>query len=348
MVNVSDPHTYLVVDAGTSRTRVRLWRVDRVIDELEAQVGARDVAAGGAARTAGALQALIASLRERHALQPSAVVCSGMITSDVGLVEVPHVQAPIALGELALRLIRQDIHAISELPMYFIPGIKTLASTASWDTLHGFDVMRGEETEAVGLLSGLDCALPLTFFHCGSHHKLIELAEADHESRQHGRDRSLNASVVRSSTALTGELLAAIRQSTILASNLSALEGIEIDMDAVMAGARASRAAGFARAAFLVRVGGTIAGLARDAATSFLLGALADLDLQLIEREASPDHEIVVYGGGLFPAIVSEMLAREGTRTVRLVPPQLSERAATIGAVRLLETHLSQSAGARA
>ena len=57
------------------------------------------------------------------------------------------------------------------------------------------------------------------------------------------------------------------------------------------------------------------------------------------------DRELVVYGGGLFPAIVRDMLLRASDRRVRLVDPQVSDAAATVGTVRLLEAFLSTQAG---
>jgi 2-dehydro-3-deoxygalactonokinase len=329
---VSAEVAYLVVDAGTSRTRVRLWRGGRVHDELEASVGAKDVAlAGGPGPIADALRGLIATMRARHDGELRAVVCSGMITSNVGLVEVPHATAPIALDALARRIVRRDVVAVTDLPTYFVPGVKTVGSVAGWDGLPAFDVMRGEEVEIAGLLTTLGLEPPLAFFHCGSHHKLIEL--------------SAGATVERSATAITGELLAAIRERTILASSLVALDDFVPDPAAVEAGLRHGRALGLGRAAFLVRVGQTIAGFDAAAVTAFLLGALAALDLQLIEHELPPTTPLVIYGGGLFPAILRDALLAEGGRDVRVVGPEASRHAAVVGTVRLLEAYFAAGAG---
>jgi 2-dehydro-3-deoxygalactonokinase len=321
---------YLVVDAGTSRTRVRLWRDGAVRDELDEQVGAKDVAlAGGPAPIADALRRLIATLRARHGDDVRAVVCSGMITSNVGLVEVPHATAPISLDELGRHIVRHDVAAVTDLPTYFVPGVKTVGTAGGWDGLPAFDVMRGEEVEIAGLLATLDLTLPLAFFHCGSHHKLIEL--------------SAGGVVERSVTAITGELLAAIRGSTILASSLVPLDDFVPDPAAVAAGLRHGRTLGLGRAAFLVRVGQTIAGFEAAAVTSFLLGALAALDLQLIEHELAASTPLVIYGGGLFPAILRDALLAEGGRDVRVVGTEASHHAAVVGTVRLLEAHLGAS-----
>jgi len=335
--------TYLAIDGGTTRTRVRLWHADRVIDECEAHVGARDVAADGEARPIEeALRVLIRTLRERNAVEPSAVVCSGMISSDVGLVNVPHVHAPVTLTDLALSLFRHDIVNVTELPLYFVPGVKTVADSVRWETVTKLDVMRGEEAEVTGLLSAVELTPTLAFFHCGSHHKLILVSDI-HDNRPHLTGfRGYEATLMRSSTALTGELLAAIQQRTILASSVNDLDTVELDWDAVAEGARSARAAGFARAAFLVRVCETVAGFGRDSATSFLIGALADLDLQLIEHTDALDNDLVVYGGGVFPAVLSSLLEKAGARTVRRISPAMSEHVAALGAVRLLETFLAE------
>lgn len=325
--------TYLVVDAGTSRTRVRLWHQGAVVDEGSEAVGAKDVAlAGDSAPIAEALARLIPAVRSGHDLVPAAVVCSGMITSNVGLVEVPHETAPVGLHELARRLVRHDVPAVTELPVYFVPGVKTVAEERDWQALSRFDVMRGEEVEVAGLLAALDLEPPLAFFHCGSHHKLIEVGAPSCDE---------GPVVLRSSTSITGELLAAVRERTILASSLEDLAGLKLDSEAITAGVRHASEFGFGRAAFLVRVGQVIAGLTRAEATALLVGALTALDLQLIAQELGPDQTLVLYGGGVFPSVLRHELKREGRQHVRLVDAATSGRVATTGAVRLLEEYLT-------
>lgn len=329
---------YLLADAGTSRTRVRLWRDGAIRDQVEERVGAKDVAlAGHPGPIADALRRLVAELEARHPGAASALVCSGMITSNVGLHEVPHATAPIALRDLARRIERHDLPDVTRLGVYWVRGIKTVGAGPGWDDLADFDVLRGEEVEVAGLLALLDLTPPVAFYHCGSHHKLIDVA-----ATADGAD----AVVVRSVTALTGELLAAIRERTILASSLAELDAFEPDADAVAAGIAHARRDGFARAAFLVRVGQTIAGRDRRAATSFLFGALLALDLQLLERAAPRDRELVLYGGGVFPGLLRDACEAGGWR-VRRVDAADGDRAAAVGAVRLLEAHLAAIGGPR-
>lgn len=321
---------YLMVDSGTTRTRIRLWSGGQIKGVVEEFAGARDVAIGGSnAPIRAALTRLIGAMRRQHPGPVEAVICSGMITSNVGLYEVPHAIAPVSAADLSRRVVRRDFPDITYLPIYFIPGIKTLGPGSSWEDLAAYDVMRGEEVECFGLLTQLPLAPPLAFFHCGSHHKLIVVDAA-------GR-------IVRSSTAITGELLAAISQHTILAGSLVPLDGLALKTTAVEAGIYASASLGLGRALFLVRVGEVIAGRSREAVTSFLLGALAGLDLQLIERELDPATPLVIYGSGAFPAILEQHLKGQGGWQVCTVSKEQSEAAAVVGAVRIVEAHFTYS-----
>lgn len=318
---------YLVVDGGTSRTRVRVWSHRGIVGDYSAMVGARDVAREGNRRPLEAcVRRLLDEAQAGPARRARAVVCSGMITSNVGLVEIPHETAPISLAALALRLVRHDLPSVTTLPMYFVPGVKTVGEIRSWDTLADFDSMRGEEVEVAGLLDAVGIVPPVVFLHCGSHHKLIAVGAG--------------GVIERSVTSLTGELLAAIREATLLASSLVPLDEVHVDPSAVAAGMRLVREHGFARAAFLVRAGGMLAGFGPNEMTCFLLGGLAALDEQWLERAMPDDVELVIYGGGVFPPLLANILAERQRRHVRVVDPVVGDRAAAVGAAKLLEGRL--------
>ena len=321
---------YLVIDGGTSRTRVRVWSRGGVVADISETVGARHVAREGTSRPLEAcVRRLLSQAQSGCGRRAKAVVCSGMITSNVGLVEIPHEAAPISLAELALRLVRHDLPSVTSLPMYFVPGVKTVDETRSWDSLAGFDAMRGEEVEVAGLLDAVGIAPPVVFLHCGSHHKLIVVGAG--------------GVIERSVTSLTGELLAAIRESTVLASSLDPLDAIHIDPSAVGAGMRHVRKHGFARAAFLVRAGGMLAGFGPNEMTCFLLGGLAALDEQCLEQAMPDGAALVIYGGGVFPPLLASILSERLGRPVRVVDSESSDRAAAVGAVALLESRLKTS-----
>ena len=140
----------------------------------------------------------------------------------------------------------------------------------------------------------------------------------------------------RAYDALAGELLAAVTGQTILKSSIVSLGGLQLDLDAAVAGAEAAREQGLGRALFLVRVGEQLAGHSKDSMTSYLLGVLASQDLPLV-RPAAPDTPIVLYGGGAFVSILDSMMRAEGFSEVRVVERETAEDAAVQGAVRIFE-----------
>lgn len=119
------------------------------------------------------------------------VVVSGMITSRNGWVETPYVDLPAGPSELAAKLTR---HALPGGPdLYFITG------ATAHDATGAPDVMRGEETEIIGLLgqgfvNGL-LVMP------GTHSKWVRI--------EAGR-------IAGFETFMTGEVFGALKDATIL------------------------------------------------------------------------------------------------------------------------------------
>ncbi len=316
---------YAVVDSGTTTTRVRGWRGGEVVWSGQRTAGARNTAIDGDNRAIRfALFELLAALGASQG-PPSAVICSGMITSNMGLHEVPHLPAPASPGDIAQGIVRVSLdgHAV-----HFIPGVKTTPGGSGFAGLAAGDVLRGEEAELVGLREGLGLEGPATFLHIGSHHKAISVAA--------------DGSILRSLTAPTGELLDAVLSGTILKSSTVPLDGLSVDMEAALAGAQAALSEGFGRALFLVRVGEQLAGLSKSAMTSYLVGVLASLDLDLA-RASGVDGPLIVYGKGVFSRVL-ELLCRAEGYDVRVVDDEVADLAAAAGAVWLYERSIELGA----
>jgi 2-dehydro-3-deoxygalactonokinase len=243
-----------------------------------------------------------------------------MITSNLGLHEVPHLAAPVDADQLAAGIVHAPVDGVGDVS--FIPGIKTLPGDLSLGTLAGGDVLRGEEAEVTGLRAHLGLTAPATFLHFGSHHKAVDV---DGDGR-----------ITGSRTAITGELLAAVSEHTILRSSVVPLADLSLDLEAAHEGAAATRAHGLGRALFLVRVGEQIAAVERERMTSYLIGALAALDAPLLPPP-SARATIVLYGHGVFPEVLAALLERDGYDDVVRVDGDTSDRAAVEGAVALYE-----------
>ena len=160
-----------------------------------------------------------------------------MLSSEVGLVAVPHVEAPAGLDDLARAAAVVTLPEVDDRPILVVPGVRTPAAEGP-DGWFLADVMRGEECETFGACTLLraegriEPGRATAFLWPGSHTKLVEV-DAD------GR-------ITRSHTTLAGEMLQAVARHTLLAASLPADWPDELDPEAAAAGAAPSRRAGWA------------------------------------------------------------------------------------------------------
>ena len=129
-----------------------------------------------------------------------------MITSSLGLVEIPHLPAPAGLADLSAAIHTCRFPEITHLPILLIPGVRSGPSRCSLETIGSADMIRGEESLCMGLLASGRLKAGSKLLNLGSHWKIISI---DDEGR-----------IVASVTSLSGELIHATQTQTILASAL--------------------------------------------------------------------------------------------------------------------------------
>jgi 2-dehydro-3-deoxygalactonokinase len=280
----------VTIDTGTTNTRTSLWRDGRLLGQASAEVGVRDTA------ITGSKDALRHALRDtiRIALAQAGVaadqvalaIASGMIGSNVGLAEVPHLVAPAGVAELARGMVQLDMPEVFSRPLWFIPGVRNHAGKVGLHNHEAMDMIRGEETETMGLLSRLNLAERAMLVLPGSHTKFVSI---DDEQR-----------IVGCATTVAGELLQAITQHTLISQSLDAGFGRELHPEMVLAGAAAAKKVGLARACFSVRILAQFSDVQRDERASFLLGAVLSDDLLALKNSSAiqmrPDTTIVICG----------------------------------------------------
>ena len=175
---------YICIDGGTTNTRINLVCDRKLVDSMKFNVGARSgIDNKMLLRTT--VRDGIVELLSRNAMDKaniSMILASGMITSEFGLVELPHILAPAGMDEMHAAMHKVVLEDISDIPFVFMRGVKT-----SVDTLESADMMRGEETELMGLYSEEGVyILP------GSHSKIIKT--------------NAKGQIVNFTTMLTGEM----------------------------------------------------------------------------------------------------------------------------------------------
>ncbi|AEL06873.1 2-dehydro-3-deoxygalactonokinase [Xanthomonas campestris pv. raphani] len=194
------------------------------------------------------------------------VLLSGMIGSRNGWVEQAYLPCPADTAALAQAMQRYD-DLLPGRTLWFVPGV----SVGEHDGTP--DVMRGEETQLVGLLAALGdgehiACLP------GTHSKWARLA--------HGQ-------LTGFATVMTGELYALLRQHSIL-GKLMHDDGGSLDEGAFLQGVtRSAEPGGLSHHLFGTRTLGLFERLPAQALPSYLSGLLIGHEL----RDHRGDHRAV-------------------------------------------------------
>lgn len=308
------------VDMGTTNTRVWLMRGAQVVATAGHATGIRDAARDGShAVIQNVLRDLIGEVNnEVHSRDPQCdpthIAASGMITSSLGLTEVPHIQAPAGLRELVAASRWYRLPKVSDLPVLLVPGVRSGPANSGLDSIHDTDVMRGEETLCAGLVALQLVRPPAVVLNLGSHWKAIRV---DDEGK-----------IRFSVTSLSGELIHTLQAQTILASSVSNRRPSHLSQAWVEAGMSEQRRSGLPRALFLVRLLDLGKQGSADQRLAFLTGALiaADLDALLSRGVLGSDVPVAIIG---HQAIVEAWLhaLAQASITARVIAPEQSERA---------------------
>jgi 2-dehydro-3-deoxygalactonokinase len=208
-----------------------------------------------------------------------------MITSSLGLREVPHIRPPAGIAELANAAQWNDFRALTPLPVLLVPGIRSGPEQVDLDSLQATDVMRGEETLCIGLVSLGLVKPPAVVMNLGSHWKAIQL---DDQGR-----------ITSSVTSLSGELIHAVQSETILAGSIAKERPKRLDSSWLEAGMREQRASGLPRALFCARLLDLAKQGNADDRLGFIVGATIAADLDALRsREVIRENAIVALVGG--------------------------------------------------
>ncbi len=206
---------FATIDCGTTNSRVYILDDKyRVVGKGLRKIGVRDTVINGSNEVLKeGLKELFEGTVRSNGLRASDIqfaVTSGMITSEIGLIEIPHIWTPAGIEELAenIRVVRDpDVFPV-DLPVIFIPGVKnSFPKDIHYGDMRIVDFMRGEETQAAGLMStyrGLE--YPVIMATLTSHTKFTYISE----------DRKIAGSL----TTLSGQVYEAIMEATSIGKSM--------------------------------------------------------------------------------------------------------------------------------
>ena len=249
----------IAIDWGTSSFRAyRVTAGGAVLDKRSAPLGIMQIEGRRFA------EALDSQIGDWLAAGEGPVLMSGMIGSRQGWQEAPYVACPAGPEDIARRLI--EVGWGSRRRAWIAPGL------SSRDTAGVPDVMRGEETQILGVLD----RLPESAWVClpGTHSKWVEV-------REHR--------IARFTTHMTGEVFAVMKAHSILGRLFA---GSATDLTGFDAGVQRARdPGGLLHHLFGVRARGLFGELADVSAASYLSGLLIGHELLSI----SGAHAAQVY-----------------------------------------------------
>lgn len=298
------------VDTGTTNTRVILWDENRnALGVEKRETGVRNTAIdGNNERLKAAVRSCLDTLLKAHGLdysQVKAIIASGMITSNVGLVEIPHLAAPVSVDDLAAGVRDVLLEDICPIPISFIPGVKNAeGDQVNLGNFETMDMMRGEEVESVAILSRLKAGVPYLLVLPGSHTKFVSVDEA--------------GNITGCLTSITGELLNSITNDTIIADAVGrrfvSMEAYDPEM--LLAGYQTAKRCGIGRACFSGRILSQFVTKDQAKLANYILGACLQSDVAAIQNSAAlkagPDTTAIVGGKDPLRRAIADILRHEG------------------------------------
>lgn len=303
--------SYITIDGGTTNTRVSLVTDGNVIQTIKISAGAKS-GIDDKTHLEKEIKAAVDTLTQNND-RIEKIIASGMITSEFGLYNLPHIHAPAGIGELHTGMYETVLPQISEIPFVFIPGVKTGGTD-----LEQTDMMRGEETELIGMAEHLrsECMYVLP----GSHSKLIK---TDKQGR-----------IAEFATALTGEMIFALSQGTILKSAVE-LSQTEIDDEYLISGYKYCDRNGINEALFKTRILKNSFHCTPSEAYSFFMGTVLQAEIKEIIK--AKENTVIIGGKEIIKKAMIKLLHTLCKKEITGISAETVDFAPAIGAIKIYE-----------
>lgn len=297
----------ITIDSGTTNTRVLLWDNEHKICAIEKrEAGLRNCAIDGntdVVRTT--LKECISEVLKKQNIsfeQVDKIMLTGTLTTEMGLLPIGQIPAPVGLEELAKATKSAVFPDVAPMPINFIPGVKCLGNFE--DEFENMDSMGGEEVETMALLSLLDSKGPYLFAFPGSHMKYVYVNE--------------EGKICQSFTTISGEILYSITNNTVISTsvNHSFVDVEDYDKDMILRGFRYAQRVGLVRSAFTTRMYYRFVKDDSVKAANYLMGCVYQGDIaalhELDRLFGVKDCPIIVTGRGTVTDAIVDMLHEDG------------------------------------
>ncbi len=306
---------YITVDGGTTNTRVSLVKDMKVEDTLKFSVGAR-LGIDNKTILLDTIKSGIAEILKKNNIKEqeiSKILVSGMLTSEFGIMKLDHIVTPAGIDELHNSMVEVTLDNISSVPFVFIRGVKTPCNS-----IGDADMMRGEECELIGLSD--EIMENAVYILPGSHSKLLRT--------------DIDGKITDITTMLTGEMIAAISQGTILKDAID-FENSEIDDKYLLMGYEYCEENGFNKSVFKTRVLKNMFSKSKSEVYSFFMGVLLCDEIREIIKL---NPEIIIIGGKKqIKEATYKILLEKSKSKISCVDDKIADVANSLGMIKIFE-----------
>ncbi|WP_173915471.1 2-dehydro-3-deoxygalactonokinase [Halobacillus sp. Marseille-Q1614] len=283
----------ILIDSGTTNSRIRLVEEKQVnvIDVIKLEAGVRNSAIEGSnEKLKNEVSKGLKELLDKHSLSPEDIqyiVAAGMITSNLGLYEVPHIEAPARLEGFLGSVEQVNAEEFFQIPCLYVPGMKNKVSGLLKEDLtviNQFDIMRGEEVETFGLLQQVNPIGKGLMLLPGSHTKFVLVDE--------------NGELLSCCSTLGGEMLKAVRDQTIISDSLSSKLVDKVLPEYLIKGYEAAIQEGMTRSLFHIRLLQLFSELSENERANYYAGIILSSDMEALDEMLEKEEvEWIIVGG---------------------------------------------------
>lgn len=269
----------IVCDCGTTNTK--LYGVEHAvcISEKYIEAGIKDIAVHGSMRKLKhQIKEEIEHLCRESGVETNVierVVCYGMITSEIGFIDLPHSTVPMGLAELrdsVMTVIDPELIG-DDVPVTYIRGVRNHIDTGAdlCDALQAYDFMRGEETQAMGVLALGLAKGPCNIVVLSSHSKLISINDKNQ--------------IAGSFTTMSGQYYQVIKENTTIGKSMipDGKEALWDSDDIVRCAQNFVQKYGFTRSTMIPRFMDTIGGFHAKDRDLFLQAVIVCEDMKIFD-----------------------------------------------------------------
>lgn len=248
------------------------------------------------------------------------VMVSGMASSSIGMSQVPYATLPFPTDGSQASMLRFESRSDFRHDLFLISGVRSEQ-----------DVMRGEETQLIGLIRLLELS--------GHTRKdVLCIFPGTHSKHLHIQQEKL----VHFNTYMTGELFDVMRRHSILKDSVDYFAYTDLPDSAVRAfqkGVRQAASSSILNSLFSVRTNQLFNTTSKEENAFYLSGLL--IGTELSQLQSANQYQLILCGGSnlsaLYELAIDELHLTHRTHTA---PADLVDRAASMGQLLLFQQQL--------